>query len=282
MQLDKKLIVYFVLAYFFSWAVFVPLALKHELIFRLSRNVDHARTLDVWHAMGGFGPLLSAIITLSIFHGRIGLRIYFRSYSIKKLTYTGWLLSLSPIIIFGVAMLAEKLIYGEWLSLAAFFQKNEFNTGSFLMWFFPLVSYGFGEEAGWRGFALSELQAKHKALSATFILFMFWLGWHVPTFFYRYQLSGTMIAGFILGLFAGAIWMTFLFNYTKGNLLAVSLWHFAFNLVSMIGTEAIVAASMSTLIMVLAVFIVVKYGMKDLSPFPKTSIAFEKQQIRIA
>ena len=59
MQLNKKLIVYFALAYFFSWAFFVPLALnKHELIFLFRHDADHARMLDVWHAMGGFGSLL--------------------------------------------------------------------------------------------------------------------------------------------------------------------------------------------------------------------------------
>lgn len=283
MQRHKKLIVYFAMAYFFSWIVFVPLALnKHGYIFLFPHDADHARTLDVWHAIGGFGPLLSAIVTLFIFHGRTGLRNFFRSYSIKKLTPTGWLLTLSPFIIFGIAILAEKLINGDWLSLSAFFQKNGLlDATNFLMWFFPLLSYGFGEEAGWRGFALPELQSKHPALFATFILSLFWLGWHIPTFFYRYQLSGAMLAGFILGLFAGAIWMTFLFNYTRGSLLAVSLWHFTFNFVSMVGTEVIVASTMSTLIMVLAVFVVIKYGTKNLSPFPKTSIAFGKTQISI-
>ena len=281
MQPYKKLTVYFVLAYFFSWIVFVPLALnKHEVIFLFTHDEDHARTLDVWHAFGGFGPLVSAVLTILIFHGRTGLRMYFNSYSNKKLTYAGWLLTLSPVIFFGIGILAEKLLNGEWLSLSAFFQKNGLlNTACFLMWFFPLLSYGFGEEAGWRGFALPELQSKHTALFATFILSILWLGWHIPTFFYRYQLSGAMLAGFILGLCAGAIWMTFLFNYTKGSLLAVSLWHFTFNFVSMVGTEPVVAATMSTLLMVLAVFIVVKYGRRNLSPFLKTSTAFEKPKI---
>ena len=137
MQRHKKLIVYFAMAYFFSWIVFVPLALnKHGYIFLFPQDADHARTLDVWHAIGGFGPLLSAIVTLFIFHGRTGLRNFFRSYSLKKLTSAGWLLTLSPFIIFGIAILAEKLINGEWLSLSAFFQKNGLlDTIYFLMWF---------------------------------------------------------------------------------------------------------------------------------------------------
>jgi hypothetical protein len=90
-----------------------------------------------------------------------------------------------------------------------------------------------------------------------------------------------MLIGFILGLFAGAIWMTFLFNYTHGSLLAVSLWHFTFNFVSMIGTEAIVAGTMSTIIILVAIFIVIKYGKSNLSPFTKTSVEFGNTNYQI-
>lgn len=146
----------------------------------------------------------------------------------------------------------------------------------FIAWFFPLLTYGFGEEAGWRGLALPQLQSEYPALTATAILGVFWLVWHVPAFFYRYHLSGGMFIGFVLGLFAGAIWMTFLFNYTRGSVLAVSLWHFTFNLVSMIGTDAVSSAVMSMLVMVLAVVVAVRYGVRDLSPYPKTILRLGK------
>ncbi len=282
MQLQKKLIVYFVMAYFFSWIVFVPLALnKQGLIYLFPDDDAHARTQDLWHAFGGVGPIISALLTLIIFNGKNGLRNYFKSYSLKKLTISGWLLSFSPFILFAFALLVGRLVKGEWFSVPGFFQDNGLLTASsFLMWFFPLLTYGFGEEGGWRGFALRQLQSKYTAMRATFILSIGWLGWHIPTFFYRYHLSGAMLFGFVLGLFAGAIWMTFLFNYTKGSLLAVSLWHFSFNLVSMIGTEAVVAATMSTVVMIAAVFIVIKYEPANLSPFQRTSIEFGEIRIK--
>ena len=264
------------MAYFFSWIVFVPLALnKHGFIFLFPHDAEHARTIDFWHAFGGLGPVISAIITLLYFNGRNGLKIFLKEYSVKKITAVGWMFALSPFLLFAFAMIIARFANGEWLSLPGFFRENDLlNTSNFLMWFFPLLTYGFGEEGGWRGFALPQLQTKYSALLSTSILTVFWLGWHIPTFFYRYQLSAGMLVGFILGLFAGAIWMTFLFNYTSGSLLAVSLWHFTFNLVSMIGNETVVAATMSTVIMLVALFIILKYRMKDLSPFPKTSIEF--------
>jgi membrane protease YdiL (CAAX protease family) len=271
MQRHKKLVCYFSMAYFFSWIVFVPLALNNQgVIFLFPQDEAHARTLDLWHAAGGIGPYVSALITLAYFNGKEGLRIYFNSYSLKKLTLSGWLLSFSPLILFAVAMLVGRLVNHEWFSLPGFFRNNDLlDSSNFLLWFLPLVTYGFGEEGGWRGYALPQLQSKYSAMRATILLTMGWLGWHIPTFFYRYHLQGSMLVGFILGLFAGAICMTFLYNFTKGSLLAVSLWHFTFNLVSMIGTEVIVAATMSTVIMILAAFIMIKFGMKDLSPFPK-------------
>lgn len=283
MNLTKNLVVYFSLAYFFSWIIFVLLALnKQGFIFLFPVDAAHARTQDMWHAFGGLGPAISAILTILFFNGKTGLKKFFKEYSLKKLTASGWALALSPILLFCFALFIARFINGEWISLPVFFTTNDLlNTPNFLMWFFPLLTYGFGEEAGWRGFALPQLQTKYSAMLSTGILTLLWLGWHIPTFFYRYQLSGGMLLGFILGLFAGAIWLTFLFNYTKGSLLAVSLWHFTFNFVSMIGTEAVVAATMSTVIMIAAVFIVIKYKTTNLSPFRKTSIVFGKINIRV-
>lgn len=272
MKTDRALIAYFVLAYFFSWIFFVLLAFnRHGFIFLFPDDPAHARTLDVWHAFGGLGPLLGAIVTILVFHNRERFRQFFDAYSFKKLTMTGWLLALSPILIFCIALLAGRIINGEWLSISGFFRKNDLLTPShFIAWFFPLLTYGFGEEAGWRGYALPHLQSKYSALLSTTILAVLWVGWHIPTFFYRYPLSGGMFIGLVLGIFAGAICMTFLFNFTKGSILAVSLWHFTFNLVSMIGTDAVSSAVMSTIVMVLAVILVIIYGARDLSPFPKT------------
>jgi hypothetical protein len=43
--------------------------------------------------------------------------------------------------------------------------------------------------------------------------------------FYRFNLKGSAYAGFLLGIFAGALWLTFLFNCTRGSIPAVRLWH---------------------------------------------------------
>jgi membrane protease YdiL (CAAX protease family) len=272
MMNKKHLIVYFILAYFLSWIVFVLLALNHhQIIFLFPDDAAHARTQDLWHAFGGLGPALGAVLTLKLFFDKSYFKKYLQSYSLKKLNSSEWIIALSPFLIFLFAIFVNRIVNHEWFSVSDFFRDNNLLTPlSFLAWFLPLVTYGFGEEAGWRGFALPYLQNKYSAFTATTILSVFWIGWHIPSFFYRYGLSGGMLIGFIIGIYAGALWLTFIFNYTKGSLLAVSIWHFTWNTVSMIGKAEMIAAIMSTLIMILAVFVIWKYKGTNLSPFEKT------------
>ena len=75
------------------------------------------------------------------------------------------------------------------------------------------MTFGLGEETGWRGFALPRLQRGHSALSATLILWALWALWHLPLFFYSYDLS--VVPGLTIGLLAGAVtgsagWISFI------------------------------------------------------------------------
>ncbi|MEO8685917.1 MAG: CPBP family intramembrane glutamic endopeptidase, partial [Devosia sp.] len=93
---------------------------------------------------------------------------------------------------------------------------------------YNIVTFGIGEEAGWRGFALPRLQARFSALTATAILFVIWACWHLPLFAYRPGYLGMDIggiAGWLVSLATGAILLTALFNASRGSILAVALFH---------------------------------------------------------
>ncbi len=265
--------VFVALAYLISWLTFTLLALNHrQLIFLFPDDAAHARLQDVWHSFGALGPVLAAWITLRLFYSKENRRQFRTGYSVKKLSWKGWLFSFSPLLIFAVSLVVSRILQQEWFDFFRFFQNNDLmHPASLLAWFLPILFYGFGEEGGWRGYALPALQARFSALKATAVLSVIWICWHIASFFYRYELKGMAYIGFALGIFAGAIWLTFLINYTKGSILAVSLWHMMFNAVSMMGKdEAVLSASMSVLVMFLAAFVWIRYRGKDLSPFQKT------------
>lgn len=269
MKWVKPIVVYTALACLISWLTFISLALNHhQVIFLFPDDTAHARLQDVWHSAGALGPILAALLTLRLFYNKETRRQFRSGYSVRKLSGKGWLLSFSPLLLFSVSLVISRLVQHEWFDIVGFYRNNALtHPVNLLAWLLPILFYGFGEEGGWRGYALPTLQAQYSAFKATVILSVFWIGWHIPSFFYRYDLKGMAYVGFVLGIVAGAIWLTFLFNYTKGSILAVSLWHLTFNAVSMMGkNEVVLSASLSILVMLLAAFVLLKYKPANLSP----------------
>lgn len=275
MKWSKPIVVFVILAYSISWLTFVLLALNHhQLIFLFQDNLAHARVQDVWHSFGALGPILAALITLRLFYNKKNRRQFQGGYSVKKLSGKAWLLSFSPLIIFIISLLLSRVVQHQWFDIPGFFQSNDLlHPASLLAWVMPILFYGFGEEGGWRGYALPALQARYSAFKSTVILSVIWICWHIPSFFYRYELKCMAYLGFVLGIFAGAIWLTFLFNYTRGNILAVSLWHLTFNAVSMLAkNELFLSALISVMVMLLATWVLLKYKPANLSPYENTSL----------
>lgn len=93
MKNSKPLLVYFSLAYFFSWIVFILLALNHQkIIFLFSESKANERLADIWHSFGALGPFLSAVITLRYFYAKNQWRQFIKGYSVNKINYSGFFL----------------------------------------------------------------------------------------------------------------------------------------------------------------------------------------------
>ena len=111
------------------------------------------------------------------------------------------------------------------------------------------------------------LQKKFNALTA-FILSIFWFLWHFPMFFYKFDFSIGMLIGFYLGLLSGSILLTFIFNSTKGSVFMTIIWHVLWNIVSSLDMFVLVSI-MSAIIMVTAVLLLLRFGIRNLSTSEK-------------
>ena len=136
---------------------------------------------------------------------------------------------LLPYLLLVLAVAVESVFNGAsvpWTLIGASREFPQFSVLGFLA--YNIVSFGVGEEVGWRGFALPRLQARRTALVATLLLSVGWALWHVPLFFYRPGYAGmgaAGLAGWFFSLLTGAVLLTWLYNTSQGSILAVALFH---------------------------------------------------------
>ncbi|MEO8612764.1 MAG: type II CAAX endopeptidase family protein [Chloroflexota bacterium] len=180
----------FLLAYGISWS------LGGLLIARRNGWLEVPEGL---HYLISFGPLIAAVVMTAVMYGRSGLVDLWSRITRWRVSWL-WLSigCLSPLILFLIAMLISFVATGKWPDFALFVQANYLGTigipAAFLLW---LATFGFGEEIGWRGFALPQLQQRFGMLTSALILGVFWALWHLPQFFYHEPFMAMGIGGFV-------------------------------------------------------------------------------------
>jgi membrane protease YdiL (CAAX protease family) len=260
------LIIYFALAYAFSWVVAIPLAASAQgwVSWSLPPSL---------HYLTGYGPLLAAFITVALVEGKSGVRDLVRRMTQWRARPAWWFVALSPIVLYGLAVITLRVLRGTWSDPGVLGRLNflpDLGVGAFLLW---LVTFGLGEEPGWRGFALPTLQHRHSALTATLILAAFWICWHLPSFLYLgtyMKLGLSVLPMFSLGIAAGAIVLTWLFNGSGGSVLLTAVAHASLNFVTASpDLDPAISAIISTAVMVWAVVVVVVWKPANLSRAPR-------------
>ena len=92
---------------------------------------------------------------------------------------------------------------------------------------FIFLFIGLGEEPGWRGFALPELQRRYSPLLASLILAPIWAIWHLPLV--GNEFPWPIVPVFLLSLFGATFMLTWFFNRTNGSVLLPMLFHATVN-----------------------------------------------------
>jgi uncharacterized protein len=205
------LIVFFVLAYVFSWWPWPLYA------FGLSPSPIIA-----------FGPFLAAILVLALTTGKGGVVTLLRRmvrWRVRPVWYAVALLL--PVAISGGAALLNVVVLG-----ASAPSPAELGAWSGLVptFFLLLLVPGIGgawEEPGWRGYALPKLQGGHSALLASLILGVVWAFWHLPL-----MVIGQIHLSDPVFIVAWTVVFTWVFNNTNGSVLIAMLMHNMHNVIS--------------------------------------------------
>jgi membrane protease YdiL (CAAX protease family) len=255
---------YFALAYAFTWLIWAPLWLP-------AFGVNALPVLPYHHFLGAYGPFIAAIIATGREEGMTGIGCMMRSL-VDVRGRVPWIAIglLGPFLLFAIAAATSVLFNQGDLPWSGLFVSSEFPQ--FAWWeflLFNVFTFGIGEEVGWRGFALPRLQRRHSAFVATLILTAGWAIWHWPAFLYRpgyVGMSAGGIIGWFVSLLAGAFLLTWLFNSSRGSLLAVVLFHAAIDVVftSDLSSDFVVNVT-GALIMVAAVVVISVAGPSTIS-----------------
>ena len=209
------------------------------------------------------GPTLAAFWMTAITEGKPGVKALWRRFWNRNLSLK-WLLVtlLAYELLRLVANLAVRTIDGQPYPIVDTSNPFWMIIPLFLATF---ITSGMGEEFGWRGYVLPRLQAKWNALTSSIVLGLFWAAWHIPAFIIP-NISPLYQRNFLewvpLILLSSVIY-TWIFNNTKGSILAAALIHASLN------TSVVVLPTYASLwyyygILLLAVIlIVIIFGPKN-------------------
>jgi membrane protease YdiL (CAAX protease family) len=82
---------------------------------------------------------------------------------------------------------------------------------------------GLGEEPGWRGFMLPQLQRTYSTFVSSLIVGVVWAVWHAP--FYGSQVPVDQVAPFILNVVTASVLIAWLYNNSRASVLVCMLLH---------------------------------------------------------
>jgi membrane protease YdiL (CAAX protease family) len=263
-RLVTSVLVFTGLAYAVSWLIWLPQVAA-------AQGWVDGPAWRYFHLLGGIGPMVAGVLLTWRWSGADGLRRLVR----RCLAVRDWRWNLvglfGPVALFFAAVLVVRVVDGSWPDLSRFGGTDEFaSLGVGWYWLGNLVFYGFGEEVGWRGVLLPRLQARMSAFAATLIVAVIWTAWHLPLFSFVDGYAAMDLAGFgglFFSFLTGAVIMTWLFNASGGNLLALALFHASLDITINTPTDTdLLPTAYGAAITLTGLALLWRYGWRNLAP----------------
>jgi membrane protease YdiL (CAAX protease family) len=253
----RPVIAFFVLAYAISWTWMIPWAVSGHTVLQGRGWPTHLPSL--------LGPMVAAFIVSSVTAGREGVRGLLAGMGRWRIGWRWWAVVLSPVAVFVLVLVVMVAVGADLPRRSDFARFSGVPAGLGIVGVGLVVAIvgGFGEETGWRGFALPQLQRRFGPIAASGIIAVLWAGWHVPLFFLLQSygdFSIAMLPVFLLGLTCASVLWTWIYNRT-GSILAVAVWHGLYNMTgatrAATGGSGVIAAAMWTFVVVSALVLLV-------------------------
>lgn len=219
--LKKPIVSFIILSNLIFWPLFSLVAAAKLLGFP-SIVFDITRCVSAWSSTFAF-----AILFKRIYKGQ-SFRKYVKDKFKDKIKLSVIILAviIQGLIFIGLIIIVRAKYNGKSL----IFSVTSFGMFAY-MFFQNLLSGPTGEELGWRGFALNELQKKHSHLKSALIIGFWWGLWHLPIML-TVGLTGISlikyIVCFMISIVSLSIVMTVFYNLNKNLVVTITI-HQLFN-----------------------------------------------------
>lgn len=203
---NRQLVLFFVFTYGVSWILF---AIGHNL------ELLPIILLGIW------APSLTSIGLTAYFFGKKGVYQLFGRFKRIRIKWYWWVLML----------LIPATIHFTGRSLWQLFYDGKITPSilSFPYWLGAIIPSfiiaGFGEELGWRGFALPRLQRNFSPVKASFILAIVHLFWHLPTYWLGQGIHNVPFIFVLAFVFPWTFIFNWLYNKSGGSLIFAVGFH---------------------------------------------------------
>ena len=210
---------FFVLVFILTWIVWVPRALASQGMIDSNLAVLLGRG---WT----YAPAIAAVLFLGLVGGRSAVADLGRRLIAWRIGWRWYTVIVA--IPLGIALVAAAIygILGGQFSAALPVSFELPIPLALLVIVIRTLTDGLGEETAWRGVALPGLLTRMNAVTASLVLGVIWAAWHLPLFFTK---GSVMANDSILLLFvllpAESVVYTWVYQYTRGSVLAAALFH---------------------------------------------------------
>ena len=240
-------LVFLAVAFAVTWAIWLPILIEAQ--------TAGLERMPWTFFLASVGPACGAVAAALWEGGVRGLGVWARRTFSLRFRPVWWLAAIGmPIAYYVIAFTTAAVVAGAWPDPAAFGATDKLPG---LAW--PLVvvvwvlTFGLGEETGWRGWLLPALSRRLSVFWASLIVAGVWIAWHLPAFFFNptYMAMGTGMIGWVLALICGSYLLSWMTVGAQWSIVPVLLWHAGFDLLTAADQSAgVIASTISAIVMI--------------------------------